>query len=374
MSGMNKSRFFLVIVFVFSVTLNAAEEIPAQLTDEAFWKLVADFSEPGGYFRSDNFVSNEDGFQTVIPQLKRNTSPGGVYFGVGPDQNFTYIVALRPKIAFIFDIRRQNMMQHLMYKALLELSADRAEFASRLFSRQRPEGLTAKSSPEDLFKAFDDVTPDQKLYDANLKAVLDRLEKVHGFKLSADDEQNIKYVFHAFFEAGPQITYAFNSFGYGRGRMPNYEELMLVDDGEGVNRSYMANDENFQTLRSLEMKNLIVPLVGDFAGDKAIRSAGRYVRDHDATVTAFYLSNVEQYLFQDRDNWKKFYANAGALPLDKSSTFIRSVFNQMGIGYVNGGYSFMRSQNLLCSMMDTVKAYNAGEISSYADVIKMSLK
>src|SRR5438128_1344380 len=78
-----------------------AAGIPAQLTDEEFWKLNTDLSEPGGYFRSDNFVSNEDGFQFVIPDLKTGTKPGGVYLGVGPDQNFTYIVALQPEIAFI---------------------------------------------------------------------------------------------------------------------------------------------------------------------------------------------------------------------------------------------------------------------------------
>src|SRR5262245_44635837 len=113
----------------------SAEDLPPQLSDEAFWKLVTDFSEPGGSFPSDNFVSNERSFQHILPELKARVKPGGVYLGVGPEQNFTYIVALRPRIAFIFDIRRQNMIQMLMYKALLETSADRREFLSRLFSR-----------------------------------------------------------------------------------------------------------------------------------------------------------------------------------------------------------------------------------------------
>lgn len=350
----------------------AKEELPLQLSDEAFWKLTTDFSEPGGFFRSDNFVSNEDGFQIVIPELKKKTKPGGVYLGVGPDQNFTYIIAIQPRIAFIFDIRRQNMMQHLMYKALLEMAADRAEFASLLFSRKRPEGLTAKSSPEELFTAFDAAAADPELHRANLKAVLEKLKKGHGFKLSSEDEQSIEYVFNAFYEAGPQITYSSNSFRGGRRRMPNYEELMMVDDGTGLNRSYMANDVNFQYLRGLEQKNLIVPLAGDFAGDKAIRTVGEYLKEHGATVTAFYLSNVEQYLFQDNDNWKKFYANVGTLPLDSTSTFIRSVFNGPGTGFAGGGFGFMRSQNLLSSMTDTMKAYRAGKITTYPDVIRMS--
>ena len=115
-----------------------AQDVPSKLSDSTFWKMVTEFSEPGGSFRSDNFVSNETMFQWVIPELLRTTKPGGVYLGVGPDQNFTYIVALKPKISFIFDIRRQNMLTHLMYKAVFEQSTDRADFLSRLFSRPRP--------------------------------------------------------------------------------------------------------------------------------------------------------------------------------------------------------------------------------------------
>jgi hypothetical protein len=40
-------------------------------------------------------------------------------------------------------------------------------------------------------------------------------------------------------------------------------------------------------------------------------------------VAAFYLSNVEQYLRQD-GIWDDFCRNVAALPLDQSSTFIRS--------------------------------------------------
>ena len=95
--------------------------LPATLSDTEFWNLIESFSEPGGYFRSENFVSNESTYQTVIPDLLQRTPTGGVYIGVGPDQNFTYIAALEPRVAFVVDIRRQNMIEHLMYKALFEV-------------------------------------------------------------------------------------------------------------------------------------------------------------------------------------------------------------------------------------------------------------
>ena len=121
--------------------------LPNRLSDQEFWRLSNDFSEPGGYFRSENLVSNEHTFQYVIPALKRRVRPGGVYLGVAPDQNFTYIVATAPRMAFIVDIRRGNLLQHLMYKAIFELSADRAEFVSRLFSKPRPAGSDGRRRP-----------------------------------------------------------------------------------------------------------------------------------------------------------------------------------------------------------------------------------
>ena len=78
----------------------------------------------GGSFQSENFLSNENAFQTVIPELKATLPAGGVYLGVGPEQNFTYIVALRPRLAFIIDIRRGNLIEHLLYKAFVEMSVD----------------------------------------------------------------------------------------------------------------------------------------------------------------------------------------------------------------------------------------------------------
>src|SRR6185436_6693321 len=161
---------FLGPLSISSSPLPATEELQKQISDEAFWSMVTEFSEPGGYFRSDNFVSNETTFQYVLKELKKARA-GGVYLGVGPDQNFTYIVAMQPKLAIIFDIRRQNVMHHLMYKALIEMSSDRADFMSKLFSRKRPENLGAQSTSEELFDAYDKVEPERELFLQNLQAI-----------------------------------------------------------------------------------------------------------------------------------------------------------------------------------------------------------
>jgi hypothetical protein len=143
----------------------AADTLPAQLSDAAYWKMISEFSEPDvPATRFDEWLtSNEKGYQYPIPQLTKSVAPGGVYLGVGPEQNFTYIAAVRPKIAFIVDIRREILLEHLMYKALFEISKDRAEFVSRLFSRKRPAGLTADSSVEAIFQAYEGVKADSEL-------------------------------------------------------------------------------------------------------------------------------------------------------------------------------------------------------------------
>ena len=337
---MTEHRIRFAVVLALCLLLGiawSAQELPARLSDEAFWKVVTDFSEPGGRFVSDNFVSNELATQYVLSDLTQDRKASGAYLGVGPEQNFTYIVALKPKIAFIIDIRRQNMIEHLMYKALIELSADRAEFLSRLFSRPLRADAGKDSSVAELFDALLGIEGDPELFENNLEAIKDRLVKGHGFQLTTEDERNLEYVFRAFYIGGRNLGYPGPNQTIRRGAvriLPTYEELMTDTDEQGQQRSYLATEENFATLQQLEKNNLIVPLVGDFAGPKAIRSVGGYLMEHNTTVTAFYTSNVEQYLFMSADDWKSFYTNVSVLPLDSKSVFIRPLINNG-----NGGYT-----------------------------------
>ena len=302
----------------------ATSNLPSRLSDQEFWALVTDLSEPGGTFRSDNLLSNESRLQLVIPELIRTAKRGGAYVGVGPEQNFTYIAALQPSMAFIVDIRRGNLQLHLMYKALFELSADRADFVSRLFSRQQPDELRASSTPSDIFDAYSNVDPSETLYETNLKAIETQLVSRHGFALSSDDLQGIAYVYHAFYAFGPGINYSSTESGnVNVGYRPTYADLMVATDGTGNARSYLASEDAFAIVKALETRNLVVPVVGDFAGSKAVRAVGAYLRRKDATVSAFYLSNVEQYLRLERV-WGSFCGNAARLPVDDASMFIRA--------------------------------------------------
>jgi hypothetical protein len=313
----------IVVLLRGALPAQVTPALPDRLSNQEFWALSQDSSEPGGYFRSadiTNLTSNELYSQHVLPDLIGRVPEGRVYLGVGPEQNFTYMAAIRPRLAIIFDIRRGNLDLHLMYKALFELATDRADFVSLLFAKPRPAGLGAKSTAPEIFTAFTSSDTSRALYDKTLAAIRSHLTKTRQLPLPQRDLDGIEAVYSAFYVNGYYVRAS-----------PSYWDLMVATDVSGTLRSYLATEERFTMLKNLQARNLVVPVVGDFAGPKAIRAVARYLRDRSAIVGAFYLSNVEQYL----PDWRVFCGNVAALPLDGTSTFIRS---QNGGGGRGGGF------------------------------------
>ena len=230
----------LSIALAWASPLLGRAPLPSKLTDQEFWELTERVSEPNGDFQSDNFLSNERGYQVVIPDLVQTAKPGRVYLGVGPEQNFPYIVALKPAMAIIFDVRRGNLHEQLLYKALFEMSADRADFLSRLFSRKRPDGLTASSSVTAL---MDRVRQGRRRARSCTRRISRR--SATGSRRSTASRSTrttlpgIDYVYRtAFFAGGPQLSYnmagrgARGTFG-GRGNQATYADIQALDDGRG---------------------------------------------------------------------------------------------------------------------------------------------
>jgi hypothetical protein len=306
--------FVIVAAVCAFVSLSApVDTLPAQLTDAEYWKMITDFSEPGGAFHLEIITSNETSYQSIMPNLMRVAKPGGTYFGVGPEQNFTYIAALQPKIAFIFDIRRDMMLEHLMYKSVFEMSANRVEFISNLFARRAPAQLTDASSVQAIFQSFNRLPADTSLAEAHLNEILTRLKTTHRFTLSRADEGRIRAIYMTFVREG--VTNFSSSF-----MSPGYAGLMVTSDRNGKNWSFLATRENFARVREMHQKNLIVPLVGDFGGTKALRMAGQYLRSHGAVLNVFYLSNVEDYI---GGVWTQYVNNIASFPMDSSSVLVR---------------------------------------------------
>jgi hypothetical protein len=292
--------------------------LPAALSDQEFWTLIETLSEPGGSFElSENLVSNERRFAESARWLR---STGGVYIGVGPEQNFSYIARLRPAMAFIVDIRSENRSLHLLYKALFELSNDRPEFVSRLFSRPRPAGLTSSASVDEIFRSYDAVAPSRDEFTRNAHLIRERLLTTRRLPLSASDLEAIERALEAFYADGPKIQFWGSRSVDTDTVRPSYRELMTATDFAGRQRSFLADDGGFRFIKDLHSRNRIVPIVGDFGGPTALRRVGDYVRSHHDLIHAFYGSNVSVYL--TRAQTSAFCRNLISLPVTPRTVFI----------------------------------------------------
>jgi hypothetical protein len=341
----------------------AAQTLPVRLSDADFWKLTADISEPGGYFQiEDNFTSNEAEVGQLFSMLRANKTAGGVYMGVGPEQNFSYIAAIRPAMAFVVDIRRQAVMQHLMFKAIFELSKDRADFLSLLFSKPRPAGIDSMTPIQKIWDLYWPVATDLTAGPKNYARILDHLTKTHGFTFTADELTQIKWVWDAFYTNGPIISTRGAPGGRGGGNGTTFADLTGYSvDASGQPQSFLSSEQNYRVVKLLHEKNLIVAVSGDFGGPRAIRKIGAYVAEHGGTVSAFYVSNVEQYLFQDGKQGA-FYGNVGTLPVTQSSIFIRPYSMRNGRGGGGGGATLS-----MCPIASYLRAFNAGRVYGYTD-------
>jgi len=343
-----------------ATALASAQPAPGRLSDAEFNALITGLSEPGGTFVTDNIVSNEIALQDVLPELQRRERQGA-YIGVAPEQNLSYIAALRPSIAFIVDLQRGNLLLHLMYKAIVEASADRADFLARLFARSRPANLGAGTPAAALFAAFSAAPFLQELAAANLTMMLDRLTRVHGLTLSADDRQGIGRTYRSIYEGGPNLRGDFGRSAEIPSWIPSYAEIMSQADPNGRNQSFLGSEANFAVLKAYETNNLIVPIVGDFAGDKALTGVGDYLRRRGLVVGTFYTSNVEDYLFRS-DAWTRFFRNVSALPIDGQSMLIRTYFTH--------GIEGMREY--LDPIRPMLAAVARGDVKTYDDIIGRS--
>ena len=358
---------------------SGGSRLPETLHDTVYWNMVREFSEPGGYFLSENFVSNEMGVQLVVSRLRETMPPGGVYVGVGPEQNFTYIAALKPRIAFIVDIRRQNLLQHLWYKAVFELSPTRAAFLSRLFARPLPHAVTATSNDalgaDSLMALLISANPDSILFRETFNSVRKRLTVTHGFDLDSSDLATIAYVDSVFYLAGPELNYS-SGQGSSRGnsfrRMPTFAMIAGTTDENGANIGFLGSDSAYRVVRDMHRRNLIVPVVGNFSGNHALVSVGRWLSERDARVGAFYVSNVEQYLFRQQNDWNTFYGNVGMLPIDSNSRFIRSsTGGYRAYGSTYNGVVMMMHQ-MTSPIVPIIESARAGRLMGYQDVLGRS--
>jgi len=331
-----------------------------------FSRLVRDLSEEGGYFRSDNFTSNETSYLHVVGKLRELGATGGAYIGVGPEQNFTYIAKVRPRIAFLIDIRRQAIIQHLMCKAIFHLASTRAQYLSLLLSKPLPKDkpVSPDSPVNEILSLIGQAPPDDRAYASNLAAIRKAIKEDFQVQLSDADQTSLDYVYKNFRDDGLDIAYRME--GSRGGWFPSLKELIMQPDQHGKLGNFLATKEDYEFVRDLHRKNLVIPVVGDFAGKKALAAIGDYLRKGGLTVTAFYTSNVEQYLFQN-GVFSGFAENVRKLPITDKSVFIRAVPNTRFTHPAQmPGH---RTTTLLQQLTVFLKDFDEGRYQTYSDLV-----
>ncbi len=293
-----------------------------------FVALVQRLSEPGGVFPAENLVSNETSYLEVAELLEARVPKGGIYLGVGPDQNYNYVARLEPSFAYILDVRRQNLFQHLMFAALFEDAEDPFQFLCRLFSRPCPAETpaAARLGMEALLAALEELEPRPEQLALNQVRVEQFVEKELGFPAGTDGRRELRLLLQAFFQGQLEIRFR-SSFRPSWLRLPTYRELLLVRSPSGRFGHYLASQRDYDTVRERVRARRVIPVVGDFAGDHALRAIGAHLRARGEAVSAFYLSNVEFYLFRG-GLVPRFIENLEALPVapDERSVLIRACF------------------------------------------------
>ena len=363
----SRSAVFALIV---ALSLCGAPVRAQRGSDTSFAALVARMSEPGGYFDSDNIITNEASYLFVSSQLAKVGVHGGVYVGVGPDQNFSYVALIKPSVAFMLDIRRDNMLEHLLFKSLFALSRNRLEYLCLLFGKPFPpdaDRWTGRSTNA-IIQYLERTPTDSTTVAAAREASNARIAALK-LPLDARDRAMIDRYRSEFVEDGLETRYS--SLGRNnRMDYPTFGQLILATDRAGKAIGYLADEDAFQFVRSMQLHDRIVPVVGNVAGDKAVRAIGEYAAEHGLRVSAFYLSNVEQYLINRDGGFDEYARNMRALPHDSTSVIIRSYFGRFGMThplYVPGRYTL--STSMIEPIDSFLRRVAAGEIRTYADLV-----
>jgi len=366
--GRSKRLITLTALLLAATRPAASQDRPA--SDSSFAGLVARLSEQAGYFDSDNIISNESSYLQIASQLAKVGTHGGVYVGVGPDQSFSYIALIRPSIAFMLDIRRDNLLEHLLFKSIFAQSRNRLEYLCRLFGKPVPADVDLwNNRPPSVIIAYLQQAPtDSASVQAYRRASNDRIT---GFRVTLDarDRAVIDRYRAEFVAEGLETRYS--SLGRNnRMDYPTFGQLMLATDRSGKAIGYLADEDAFQFVRSIQLRDRIVPLVGNVAGEKAVKAIGGYARDHGLKVSAFYLSNVEQYLITRDGGFDEYVANVKTLPHDSTGVIIRSYFGRFGVAHplFTPGRGAI-SASMIERFDSFLKRFQAGEIRTYPDLV-----
>ena len=371
--GIQRSAQLLTTALIMGIGAAAcsAQAPPVEVASSPFAEVIERLSEEPGYFDTDNLISNESSYLHVMDGLDALEVRGGAFIGVGPDQSFSYIARIRPELAVMIDVRRDNLLLHVLFKALFEEAANRLEYLALLYGRSlpaSPEAWNARDVRE--LVEYIDANPTLPNEAEDVRRQIQERIATFGLSLDPSDLETLDRFHRAFIRPGLDLR--FTSYGRApRFFYPTHRDLVLAEDLSGEPASFLVREDDFQYLKRLQESDRVIPVVGNLAGDHALPEIGRLVDEMGLTVSALYTSNVEFYIWGDR-GFSRFAETVSGLPTDERSVIIRSYFSG-GAGRhpltVPGFYS----TQLLQRIADFRRVWQGEGFRSYGDLVTRDL-
>lgn len=267
--------------------------------------VVRSLSEPETGPPAENLVSNEDSYANGASDAARLAPERGVFLGVGPDQNFSFVASARPLLAIVADYRRRNSLLHLLHKALMGLSGDRIAYLANLTARNPPPFVKGEPSGKVLAETFARLPMDRERLDGVAREVRRYLRP---FGLVGDDEWPALATIQAKL-AGPGMASRFLGLpGY-----PTLGRMIAATDRRGVASHFLASEGRYRVVRDLQLGDRILPVVADFAAAVAMPRIAAWLGRHRLALSVVYVSDVEFFLLR-AGRFDAYVANLAAMP------------------------------------------------------------
>jgi hypothetical protein len=287
-----------------------------------FRRLFA-LSQPGESFISDNVVSNETSL--LQPARALAALRGGAYIGVGPEQNYTYIALTRPDFAVLMDLRRDNALLHLLYKALFDAAGSRLELLCLLFGRPYDRKLETEPSAraDAVLTALEAVAPDRTWFERQHVLLKQRLDS-YGLGLSSVDIEHVDHMHELFFRRQLEIHFELHE---NNGRTyPSLRTLLELraPSGQGT---FVDSEQSFRFVKTMHRQHRILPVVGDVSAPQPLGAIADELARRALPLRTLYISNVEQYLI-GTPKFAGWLDNLRGLSHDERSIIVRCYLDQ----------------------------------------------
>lgn len=262
---------------------------------DAVLQSMEDFVPPSNY-QLDCFVTNEVAHNDVLSRCMPVEGTTGTFLGVGPCQNFTYIGALKPRLACIVDARMDNLLEHLIFKLFIEQAETPLQYLGLLFSREVPADSPSSLTPESLVAALDSAPVSENSYQRNLAWLKQEISR--RWSLTGQYLDRIDYLRSEFYRRQLNITNV-NEFTHANlDQDACLRDVILARNSFGVNMHFLANIDSYSYVRELQLADRIIPVLGNLTSGPTIDRINEILSEHGEELATVYISNIEEHLLQ----------------------------------------------------------------------------